>query len=671
MRTTQSHVVPIFTTNATLFVDHMAGSHIVYDGLWRCLCPSVGFSTLTRALRTPRIRPIATASRTSLCNRTQRRDASTLYPARRAAAETFADATDHANREYRRYLKRADKRAGWLEKLLSLAPDATFERLDGFATNQVYDAIKELQNMETGYWATANLVQFLVEWRKEAPNALLYEALIRANVDPFMGSARVVNGLLAEMTDAGISTTPGIYSAILQVGRLSSPVVPSLYANSLAQVTAIHPDYLLRSKALLDMKHRWYNLTLDGRICVVLGLLRDGQYELALERLEELTKSPVIIEPWVFSIFLIKFGELGFHTESFQLLQHAVRVKLNQQSLLAWAFLLEVYSRDGYYTGITYIWEKMVAPGRLSPPDGVVLQALNAASRHGDVGLATNAIHLLTERGRKLGVHYYEALMEANLARNDLEKAFTLLCLMDSEGLTVDASTTRPILQKIQRSEADTDRALMVLGMMRRERSIPIAAFNVVLEALISQRGFQAALDYYRAVRQFSSDVPDLRTFHILLSRCTKETSRNFIVAEMEAFSVKPIRATYDRLIRITVRQHNYEAAFHYLKKIKDLRRSSGSTSTSTSSAGNMWMGRATALELVKRCIQSHDPRAQELLEESRKRGMNLDADLEQFVAGMKEEPVAADDDAGKLSVQPAESRGAAELRALSAAAAA
>jgi len=631
-------------------VDHMAGSHIVYDGLWRCLCPSVGFGTLTKALRTPRIRPIATASRASLCNRTRRRDASTLYPARRAAAETYADAADHADREYRRYLDRADGRARWLHKLLSLAPDATFERLDGFSTQQIYDAIRELQNMEAGYRATANLVQFLVGWRKEAPNALLYEALIRANVDPFLGSARVVDDLLTEMSDAGISTTPGIYSAILQV-------------------TAIHPDYILRSKALLDMKHRWYNLTLDSSISVVLGLLRDGQYELALERLEELTKSPVIIEPWVFSIFLIKFGELGFHAESFQLLQHAVRIKLNQQSLLSWAFLLEVYSRDGYYPGITYIWEKMVAPSRLSPPDGVVLQVLNAASRHGDVGLATDALHLLTERGRKLGVHHYEALMEANLARNHLEKAFTLICLMDSEGLTVDVSATRSILQKLQRSEADTNRALTALAKLRSERSIPITAFNVVLEALVSQRGFQAALDYYRAVRQFSSDAPDLRTFHILLSRCTKETSRNFIIAEMEAFSVKPSRATYDRLIRITVRQHNYEPAFHYLKKIKDLRRPSGSMLTSTSSASNIWMGRATALELIKRCIRSHDPRAQELLEESRERGMNLDADLEQFVAEMQGGPVAAGA-AGKLSVQSNEPRAVGELRALSAAAA-
>lgn len=145
------------------------------------------------------------------------------------------------------------------------------------------------------------------------------------------------------------------------------------------------------------MRHRWYTPTLDGEISIILGLLRDGQYELALDSLEELSKSPVIVPPWLLSIFLVKFGELGFHAESFQLLQHAVKIHNPQRSLLVWAFLLDVYSRDSYYTGITYIWEKMVAPGRLNPSDGVVLHVLNSASRQGDVGLATSAMQLLTE----------------------------------------------------------------------------------------------------------------------------------------------------------------------------------------------------------------------------------------------------------------------------------
>ncbi|KAH7035408.1 uncharacterized protein B0I36DRAFT_318287 [Microdochium trichocladiopsis] len=589
----------------------MMGSPLVYDGLWRCLCPSVGLKTLTKALRRPRVQPIAAVHRATFRDHFQRRHTSTGISSKRDPAESTDSGSSHFSRTRRQYLDRADKRAPWLNKLLSIRPDAPPEQLDGFSTQHIYDALKELQNMEGSYRTIVTLVEFLIRVRKEAPNALLYEALIRANVDPFLGSARVAKALLTEMSNAGISTTPAVYNAVLQV-------------------TAIHPDYILRSRALLDMKHRWYNLTLDDRISVILGLLRDGQYELALENLEELSKSPVIIPPWLFSIFLVKFGELGFHTESFQLLQHAVKIHNAQRSLLSWAFLLDVYSRDGFYAGITYIWERMVAPGRLSPSDGVVLQVLNAASRQGDVGLATTAVQLLTERGRKLGMHHYEALMEASLKRNDLEKALTVTCLMSGEGLAVDASSTRPIFLTLQDSETDTDRALQILGKLRAQRSVPIASFNVVLEAIISQRGFQAALDVYRSVRNFSSDLPDLRTFHILLSRCTKETSRNFIVAEMESFSVKPNRATYNRLIRISARQQNYEAAFRYLQDIRELRKPSESLSNGP------WMGRATALELIKRCIQNHDPRAQELLEESRARGMGLDAELEQFVSGFQ-----------------------------------
>ncbi|KXJ95297.1 hypothetical protein Micbo1qcDRAFT_171689 [Microdochium bolleyi] len=594
-------------------------------------------------------------SQTLLCQQTQRRLNSSATIVKRKPAESADAGLSHTALSRRQYLERADKRAPWLNKLLSVRPGAPPEQLDQFSTQHIYDGLKELQSMEGSYHSIVMLAEFLLSVRKEAPNALLYEALIRANVDPFRGSARVAKTLLQEMGDSGISTTPGIYNAILQV-------------------TAVHPDYVLRSKALLEMKHRWYTPTLDGSISILMGLLRDGQYELALESLEELSKSPVIVPPWLLSVFLIKFGELGFHAESLQLLQHAVKIHNPQRSLLAWTFLLDVYSRDNYYTGITYIWERMVMPGRLSPSDGVVLHVLNTASRQGDVGLATSAMELLTERGRRLGMHHYEPLIEANLKRGDLEKALTLVCLMGGEGLAVDASSTRAIVLKLQSSKADTDRALRILSELRAKRRVPIAAFNVVLEATISHRGFQAALDLYRSVRQISSDVPDLWTFHILLSQCKKETSLNFIIAEMESFFLKPNRTTYNRLIRITSRQRSYEAAFRYLKKLKELRGPSPNTATDASGSQNsLWMDRGTALELIKRCIQNHDLRAQALLEESRARGMDLDAELEEFVASCQGNLVTKHDDSGHATTNASEAASSAPAggapRALSAAA--
>lgn len=189
----------------------------MYDGLWRCLCPSVGFKSLTRTLRSQRVRPTLFTSQTVPCQRTQQRQNSTSTVERREPAEFAESILSHKAYSRRQYLDRADNRAPWLNKLLSVRPGAAPEQLDQFSTTHIYDGLKELQSMEGSYRSIIMLVEFLVSVRREPPNAPLYEALIRANVDPFRGSARVAKALLREMADSGIPTTPGIYNAVLQV----------------------------------------------------------------------------------------------------------------------------------------------------------------------------------------------------------------------------------------------------------------------------------------------------------------------------------------------------------------------------------------------------------------------------------------------------------------------
>ena len=61
------------------------------------------------------------------------------------------------------------------------------------------------------------------------------------------------------------------------------------------------------------MKNRWYNVTPVAQVNIIVGLLREGQYELALFQLEELNKIPINAPPWLLDLFLYTFGELGFH----------------------------------------------------------------------------------------------------------------------------------------------------------------------------------------------------------------------------------------------------------------------------------------------------------------------------------------------------------------------
>ncbi|KAI0841934.1 hypothetical protein F5Y06DRAFT_258633 [Hypoxylon sp. FL0890] len=601
----------------------MPGERVAVDGLWRCLCPSVDIATLSKLIgppRSPRQRPIPSPSYDAqiTCRwswREYRHIATGPYnERRRKELESFEESRIQ-------YLKRLAKRSPWVPGALLRGVDAFATKLDRIETKTIYAALKELSRAEGTYWSIVKLVEYLVNERKEKPNAMLYESLIRANVDKNHGSAEVAGQLLKEMEKLGIPTTPQIYQAVLEV-------------------TAVHPDYVLRNTVLFEMKNRWYSPTVDDLISITIGLLRDNQYELALEKLEELHKNPVTVPLWLYDVFLYTFGDLGFHEETFSILKHRLRVaniSSEQLSSNAWQFLLDVFSRDAFYDGIKYIWDRSVSPGYINPPDGVVMNILNAASNHADAPLAVSAIQMLSNRGKKLELHHYEALIDIHAQEKDLRKAFTILCIMAKADLRPDLSTTRSIFRILRESSSETDRALEVLNDLKSQYQVPTAAFNVVLEATEAHYGFKMASDLYRNVRQVCTAGPDLETYHILLRHCTMRKSMNFLFAEMEALSIEPTQTTYDHLIRISCMQDNYEQAFHFLEKMRTIR--------TAGLPNDWWMSRDVALALVRRCIQAEDIRVQDLIEECRKRGMSIDAEVQEWLEDVQKqkEPAGTD----------------------------
>lgn len=372
------------------------------------------------------------------------------------------------------------------------------------------------------------------------------------------------------------------------------------------------------------MKNRWYTVSPDGVTNIIVGLLRDGQYELALEKLEEAYKLTSITQPWLYRIFVFVFGELGFHDESFQILQHQLKIYGPNQPTSIWHFLLDVYSRDAFYAGITYIWHRMVTPGLLNPPDGTVVNVLNAASRHGDTELVTSTMRMLTDRGKRLDLHHYEALIHAHTLHQDVRRALNVLCIMHRAGLALDSSSTRSVYQLLKDSPEATDEALRALEDLRQLYPVPIAAFNVVLEAMAAHRGFNKALDLYRSVRHICAGGPDLATYHVLLAHCTLRRSMRSLLDEMEAFAIRPDRVTYDHLVRIStmqVQDDDYEPAFAYLARME---------------AHGWWVSRGTALALVRRGFAAEDGRVQHVIDKSRSRGVPLDREVKKLLKNIQ-----------------------------------
>lgn len=236
------------------------------DGLWRCLCPSFETFSISRplpALRNvyrPRVR------RRKLCPPSR-----TIHTATAPAARSLADAsqapdtqnwrTQHARDDSPR-IQSIDNR-----KIVPPAPKETTleERLKDVPIAKLHDNLKYLTGRKGAYNDIVELVEYLVTVREEKIGLIHFDALVRANSDAKLGSAKVVERLLLQMKEAGIVGDSAFYHGVLLVCTLSfsrRPLRPALEAfANVSQVLAIHPNYILRDQIIEEMKERWYGLS--------------------------------------------------------------------------------------------------------------------------------------------------------------------------------------------------------------------------------------------------------------------------------------------------------------------------------------------------------------------------------------------------------------------------
>lgn len=383
----------------------------------------------------------------------------------------------------------------------------------------------------------------------------------------------------------------------------------------------MHPDYLQRNTILHTMKQSWIDITSEGRCSIALGLLRDGQYELALDSLEQMAEDKIDIPPWLYDIFIYSLGQLGHVDEAVKLLQRRLQTDEDDGKipLNVWYFLLDECSREHYYEGTKFIWNQMVQSKTLVPSDGMCLGVLNTASRYSDSKLATQVIQHLSTRGVKLGMHHFEALVDCYSQNNDLENALQVLCIMHSAGIQSDEGSTRSIYLALKRSPGLTSVAVDALFSLRSKHEIPISAFNVVIEGLSETGNYDKAMDLYRDVRRFCSSGPDVHTFEPLFKSCTELQTAQFLASEMSAFSIRPSRAIYDQLVYTFALDGDIELAFRYLWEMGRIAAAAGARKSAES-----WITKRTAVALLRRCIAIKDDRIGDLLEEAKRRGMDL-----------------------------------------------
>ncbi|CAG8951991.1 hypothetical protein HYFRA_00000726 [Hymenoscyphus fraxineus] len=560
---------------------------IPIDGLWRCLCPSIDVIAFQQ-FTTRRF-----SFSSQVCGR---RPKYQCHEKRDVRPRSFHSSPLNLEENDTNRLPYAGKRR--VRIISKLTPD----QYQHIPLSRIYDQLQRMRNTEGGYQAILDIVEHLIAVRGEQPTALHYEALIYANADAEQGSVEAVKDLLREMNEEGIGRNSSVYHSVLQV-------------------LAIHPDYLLRNEMLQEMRERWFGLSPDGWHNLVAGLLRDRQYEMAMDKLDQMHSDEIPVQAWLYDIFLYKLCHAGELDEALQLLIYRFQ-KHHQFGTICLTNLAELFMQVIFllYEGTKYIWNLRVSSSYLNPSDGICANVLNLAARYADPILATAAVKRLSSRRTALSSFHFEALLAAYTGAEDLTTAFRILNIMEKAKIKPESASTRPIYTYLSQSPSRPKQAWHVIqDLFTQGHPIHVAAVNVIIEGAIANDSFEEAMGYYKELHKFCAKGPSTETFNIIFQGAEKcenmKSTAMFLVKEMIAAGVKADFLTYDRLILICLKEDDYEDAFRYLDEMIEV----GKDKFENGQKG-WWMRRGTAGLMVRRCAEKGDERAKLILDQISKR---------------------------------------------------
>ena len=563
----------------------MRKASLIADGLWQCLCPRF----------TPQV-PLTRLSQQFYYNPKQKRLLSGDVVEHKPIPITNGTSSVRTQDDPAIPWK-SRKRVGKLSRLrwgIERRPDngtaEKWERLDykrwsEMSTPELYSELHAMASRGR-YSKTHNIIDLLARARHEPPNLKLFSAKILVNVHDTKGSAVAVAETLKELRSEDLQPDLGLCHDVLRV-------------------LAIHPDYLLQTEILDYMRQRWFSVSVVGEHDIVVSLLADHQYELALDRLERMCSEDIVVQSWLQDMTVHVLLENEEVETAFRFMKASVNRNEDYISPAAWYQLLGVASGNYHYDATVYTWRLRVGAGYLNPPSGICINVLNTAARYGDTQLATDVLRVLGDRGTTFGHEHYEALIDSYATHGDIDTALRVLCLMDSQNVRPDSGTTRTIIQAIKSSKGQTDKAFQCLQKLKStSQKVPIAALNVIIEATVQQERQSEAFEQYQALHDICDQGPNTDTFNILLRGCRKDKKQAiFIASEMRALEVPANELTYDRMLLACLLSDNedHEDAMRYYVETK--------------SQG--WkLRRGTHFMLLKRCVEAVDMRAPEILKD-------------------------------------------------------
>ncbi|KAJ9300844.1 hypothetical protein DTO271G3_2008 [Paecilomyces variotii] len=575
---------------------------LIVDGLWRCLCPSfnpVSFknaTTLSASLRrTHSLRAVKSASVRSNSAFARPYSTNPIHDATNASQSkleasnlsTLQDA--HEPKQEEEQVKdenqnEAPPKLKFKRVTIRKPSRATFgvpKDLEHRSTTNLENLLQQLVAKSPNIRGATQILRILIRDRNVRPEVRHYRALILANTDARYGSPENVRSLLKEMENNGIPADSGTLHAALRA-------------------VAVHPDYLLRQEILHTLRDRWLSLSPPGWHHVVAGLIREHQFELALDHIAHMERKDIPVESWLHSLLVYNLCEVEEFDEVLNLMRDRVN-RGHEMTLNLWSYVLDLASEALHHELTTYVWTRVVELGYLNPSRGVCSNVLTLASRTGDTELAASVLRFFEKTGVPFSLEDYEKFVETHLMAGDLYTAFNILCGMHESGTELEESSVRGILTYMIRTGTQPRDAWAMLKRIKSSgKSVPIGCANVVIELCehASPDGDSAvdqAIRFYKELYTLCPGGADVATYNSIIEICrnAKDTQAcMFAIKEMAALGVSPDATTFERLIQMSLDSGNFQSGLMYFRDMTER----GFTLT-----------RAAETEIWKQCQQSED----------------------------------------------------------------
>lgn len=396
-----------------------------------------------------------------------------------------------------------------------------------------------------------------------------------------------VFNMAARMKEQGVKPNQSTYELLLEACKDAALVEQAFAVFEDMMANGIMPQrstfhHLIQTVRYLPLSEHWkiWNLMLAHGIkpnensyeFVILHLTRNGYFELALQKLSEMADADLRPTLKTAQSIITMACELGHPRLAVELAEAFERSSVRRLDGVVWVKCLIASAEALYADGVLTAWHQVVQKLKITPDEGCCINVLHTAGRHGLSSLAPEVIKVLQSMNVTWAEHHFAPVIEAFCRDGDIKEAFGVLELMRNNDVPPTLETAYPIYEVISGNADSVDEAYGILEDMRNEnRTVDVAAFNVVIQACVALVDLQRAIGTYQVASDFGVK-PNVDTFNLLLSACASAGHRQLgdrLINDMREAGVAPDVRTYERLIMLCLTQPTYEDAFYYLEEMK------------------------------------------------------------------------------------------------------